>query len=742
LDNIPQKESKGEIILVNALTNHTYYRLWADFFNRLGYTVSLSGATSSNVKKSSSKISSADFCFPVKVALGHVIEVLRKRNRMTRIFFPYMIAEKAELKTAQSFFCPYVQSSASTIKSTLARNGIPADQLISPVVDFRQTERDTADALFNTLKNHLDVKKKDVLNAYKPALNNWRTFSSNLEQKGGEEFLKLVRTGMPVFIILGRPYNLHDRGLNLGIPEKIAALGYHVVPLDMLPLDTASLSDTNYHNIFWKYGQRIMAAARLASQYKNVFPIYFSNFNCGPDSFLLSFVEEELKSRPILILELDEHDSDGGYLTRIEAFIDVVHAYMKSDPAPPINKMPHIYTPHRNPNLNGTIWMPALHPSGYRLFASSFRAFGYDCREVDTEDQEALALGKKYLRGGECLPMALTLGNFFKHIRHSNPDGHHIIFMPTTEGPCRFGQYNLMERIIFHNLGMKNVDILSPSSINTYQGLPEPLRRQLMHAGTASDVLFKMLTKVRPYERTKGDADALFEDGLQQLSDALERKERPLKLIKKLASKFAAIPTFNERKPLVGIVGEIYVRTNSFANGDLIDTIEANGGEAWLAPAHEWFLYIAYMESFAAKKRNGNLLKRGESKVNNFYLFMVERNYYQAASAILHDRHEPHIKDVVQAGAKFIPEEFEGESILTVGRSTLFAQQGADMVVNVAPFGCMPGTLSSALLLEIKEKTKIPLLSLFYDGDLAVNHKIAALLKTITLEKQNQFKSA
>jgi predicted nucleotide-binding protein (sugar kinase/HSP70/actin superfamily) len=84
--------------------------------------------------------------------------------------------------------------------------------------------------------------------------------------------------------------------------------------------------------------------------------------------------------------------------------------------------------------------------------------------------------------------------------------------------------------------------------------------------------------------------------------------------------------------------------------------------------------------------------------------------------------------------------EFEGEAILTVGRSVLFAQMGADMVVNAAPFGCMPGTLSSSILLEIKEKFKIPFLSLFYDGDIDVNDKVASLLKTISINSKEKIR--
>jgi len=802
INNTIQGKVKGSIPLVHALTDYSYHPLWVGFFHRLGYRVSISGMTDNRVRNYSSEISSADFCFPVKVALGHTIQALNKSNP---IFLPYMIAEKKDLKTAHSFFCPYVESCASVVKSTLTRSGLAVERLISPVIDWRRPLREVAEELFQVLKSHLQVKRREVVQALKRAYRDWKHTIQLLEQKGNRVLEEVKNTGEPVFLLVGRPYNLYDRGLNLGIPEKIAAMGYRVIPIDMLSIDTASLAQGNYHNVFWKYGQRIMSVLQLAGQCDNIFPIYFSNFNCGPDSFLLSFAEEELRGKPLLILELDEHDSDGGYLTRIEAFIDVVQAYMKQQKGVSLManlgessrtnapfyqlehvagvgdqggkgignegetlrqgkgkgkgkefkrsrdglelqglrrerevKMPHVFTVGRKVKINGTVWIPPISQRGSRVYAASFRAFGFDCRRMEDEDQEALVLGKKYLRGGECLPMTLTLGNFLKHIRREDPRKRQILFMPTTEGPCRFGQYNLLERVVFHRLGYENVDILSPSSVNSYQGLPDGLRRQLAHATTASDVLYKMLTRVRPYERTRGDAEELFEKGLKQIEGVLERGERPLKVIRDIASRFAAVNISPEKKPLVGIVGEIYVRQNPFGNGNLIEIIEGSGGEAWLAPVHEWILYTAYLQSFAPNSKNLSLLKKGGSLVNHFYIFKTERNYYHAANEILHDRQEPHMKEVVAAGARYLPEAFEGEGILTIGRAVLFAQQGATMVVNAAPFGCMPGTLSSAILLEIKEKFSIPFLSLFYDGDIDVNDKVTALLKTIEIQDRKK----
>jgi predicted nucleotide-binding protein (sugar kinase/HSP70/actin superfamily) len=144
------------------------------------------------------------------------------------------------------------------------------------------------------------------------------------------------------------------------------------------------------------------------------------------------------------------------------------------------------------------------------------------------------------------------------------------------------------------------------------------------------------------------------------------------------------------------------------------------------------------MQSAFERNRTFNLVKRGEALMTNLYFHKTEQAYYNAAAEMLSDRHEPPIKNVVEAGAEYLPVDFVGEAILTIGRAIHFARQGVSMVVNTAPFGCMPGTLSSSILLEIKEKFDIPFVSLFYDGDINVNDKVASLLKILTIDEKGK----
>lgn len=708
-----------------ALTSHSYYPLWKKLFENLNLDVVLSSpVTTAKIKGTSSKYSSSDSCFPLKTSIGHTAELL---NKGIPAFMPAMIATEPVMETAISFFCPYEESAPSVIRSSLRRNGVKfLNKLIDPVIDFRLPIEKNAEYIYESMKNIIPLKKKDVVKAFKKAYEEFNDEILNRISTGEKYLKKKIEKKRPVFVLLGRPYNLYDKGINLGIPETVASMGYPVIPMDMLESEVKALEKSNYFNLFWNYGQKIIAAAKRIAKTDYVFPIYLTNFNCGPDSFILSYAEEEMKGKPMLILELDEHDSDGGYRTRIEAFIDVVESYLKNSMKTERLPIPDIFTAEKQVK-KGKVWIPPMHITGTSLFAAAFRGWGYDASPLPPETKHEYNLGKRYTRGQECLPMILTLGSIMNQAL-KDPETQHILFMPTSEGPCRFGQYNMLERIAFENSGIKNVDILSPSSVNSYQGLEEGLRRYLMHAIMSSDLIFKLLTKTRPYEKNRGETDDLFAKSIKKLEETLENRGNPKPVIKKITEDFYNIPKYSGKKPIVGVVGEIYARSNKYANGNVIDVIEKNGGEAWLSPMHEWVLYTAWLQKYMSKQKSFKLFEAGESLIKNLYLFRTESAYYKAASKVLADREEPEVEKVLTEGMKYVPPEFAGEAILTIGRTVMFAKESAKLVVNVSPFGCMHGTITDSIFHEVQNIYGMPILSQFYDGDIDINDKVADVL--------------
>lgn len=328
--------------------------------------------------------------------------------------------------------------------------------------------------------------------------------------------------------------------------------------------------------------------------------------------------------------------------------------------------------------------------------------------------------------------MVATIGAFVKKLRETDTKpGEAAYFMSMASGPCRFGQYALKDRMVLNELGYADIPILSPSTLDSYQGLPERLRRKVWKYVIASDILMKLRCKKLPYADNRALAVEAFEGAVGKLESVIESGGDFDAVFLACLERLGAIPESHDRRPLVGIVGEIYVRCNPFTNARVIEAVEHFGGEAWLSPLSEWFLYTAYLQKWRARQNLGGLVYRGLTNLRNRYMHGVEQRMYRLADRWMHDRHEPDIEEVLASGMELLPLNFEGESILTVGRALQFIKQGASMIVNCAPFGCMPGTITSALLQQVQQKSGVPVVSIFYDGQKNLNEILGVYLRQV-----------
>jgi predicted nucleotide-binding protein (sugar kinase/HSP70/actin superfamily) len=146
-------------------------------------------------------------------------------------------------------------------------------------------------------------------------------FNEAVSEAGAQALAKLRATGEPALVLVGRPYNLYDRSVNCDIPRKLRALyGVNVLPMDFLPVEEEDIQDVN-PNMYWNSGRRILAAARISRRYPNLHVVYISNFKCGPDSYIKSFLDDATR-KPSLVLQFDGHSNDAGFITRCEAYLD------------------------------------------------------------------------------------------------------------------------------------------------------------------------------------------------------------------------------------------------------------------------------------------------------------------------------------------------------------------------------------------------------------------------------------
>ncbi|MGH9681888.1 MAG: acyl-CoA dehydratase activase, partial [Candidatus Acidiferrales bacterium] len=248
--------------------------------------------------------------------------------------------------------------------------------------------------------------------------------------------------------------------------------------------------------------------------------------------------------------------------------------------------------------------MPSMQAASSRLIAAVFRSIGVDAEVFPSSDARTRELGARYSSGEECYPLKITLGDSLKVLEQpGNNESNTAFLMATGSGPCRFGQYAPYFQSIFRDLGYPHVTLVSPSFEKGYADYGEASTvfvRSAWRAVVCADILLKYLLRTRPYEQNPGSADAIYDESLTDLSHVLEARwgshaEQMNQLqagLLRARARFRSLPLHGDRdRPLIGVVGEIFCRLNTFSNEELVRRFEAAGAEIWLNDISEWVWY-------------------------------------------------------------------------------------------------------------------------------------------------------
>ena len=367
-----------------------------------------------------------------------------------------------------------------------------------------------------------------------------------------------------------------------------------------------------------------------------------------------------------------------------------------------------------------------------RLAAACFRAIGIDATVAPDSDEQTLELSGPYASGEECLPHRVTLGDFLKICRAPGFDPKKAaFFMPSAEGPCRFGQYAPYLRQVLKELGCGEALVVSPSSENAYDGVGEHAG-ELMHtiwmAIVVGEIVSRFLLKTRPYETHSGDADACFQESLKILAAVLEapgippaeRIRRLVAAVVQVRDRFRALPArYVKGRPLIGLVGEIFCRLHTFSNDDLARRVERLGGECWLSDVPEWVWYTNWSRERELVRTRGRLnttyLKQ---RIKTHVQHRYEQMLMEPVRADFRGYEEPHdIRQVLDASWKYLPADgVLGEMVLSVGRAIYLYGKGADGIIDISPFTCMNGIVSEAVYPAVSaEHDDIPIRVFYFD---------------------------
>jgi predicted nucleotide-binding protein (sugar kinase/HSP70/actin superfamily) len=357
--------------------------------------------------------------------------------------------------------------------------------------------------------------------------------------------------------------------------------------------------------------------------------------------------------------------------------------------------------------------------------AAAFRSCGQPSEVLPLADQHAMELGRRFTTGKECLPCIVTTGDMLKKLESNdcNPEKS-AFFMPGGSGPCRFGQYNCLHRQVLKEIGHPTIPVISPSQDKSFyedfkQFKKDPTR-MAWNGIAAIDVLAKAKLAIRPYEITPGETDSVYNDFMNRVCQSIENGESEKQmacLMKTAAAEFRRIKTDRSTtRPHICIVGEIYVRSHTVSNNFLIQRLEAMGAQCSLSSFAEWMYYTNF-----TRKRSS--LREGQFKTFafNWIKDRVQQNMERRLSSpfveFIPDMEEAPVEEALKLANPYIHDSFEGEAALSVGKMIEYAHHGADGLISVGPFTCMPTTIVTAVMKKLTTDLHgIPAITLTFDG--------------------------
>ncbi|UMZ72597.1 acyl-CoA dehydratase activase-related protein [Natranaerofaba carboxydovora] len=323
-----------------------------------------------------------------------------------------------------------------------------------------------------------------------------------------------------------------------------------------------------------------------------------------------------------------------------------------------------------------------------------FENLGHEVIVPPKNTKRTLELGTTYAPEFACFPLKVTLGNFIE----AAEKGADTIFMAGGGGPCRFGLYGHIQKEILNDLGY-DIDavIIDPPVVSISDMLSKIWKvkngSSIKNTKTALqkawakmhvlDYLDKKLSKTRPYEIISSKN----KDGCDNIKDQIVKmvdKEEDLNKIYQVKEEIdhridnLSLAPRPKNPVQVAIVGEIYMVLESFANFDIEKRLGEMGCEVKRS---------VYLSEWVSQ----NIHPLGRQK-------------YKQKKKKIEEKAKPYIKHFVG-----------GHGRESIGEAVIYAGEGYDGIIHVAPFTCMPETTAQSVFPIVSEDFNLPVLSMIFD---------------------------
>ncbi len=711
-----------------SFQTHTLYPLYSHFFSRLGFRVILSEkAEDEGIEREMTSL-----CYPGQLSLGLFQDLLNKNTDY--IFVPNIlemhVGEKEYQRMDFNTSCIFVSGEPYYLKQAFKDYDLEK-KLISPILNFANGF-DKEEENFIKIGRQLGINDEELIkHAYYDSAAVQNNFTEELFDIGSKLLKSLeADPGKFAIVLVGRPYNAFAELANKGIPRKFASRGIYVIPYDMLDFREEKIDD----DMYWEGGKKILKVSKMIKRHPQLFATYISNFSCAPDSMIITPFREIMDIKPSLTLELDGHTADAGINTRIEAALDIIENYRRIEMTVKgtdsggflqskveLGKDEGFFHGSEGETVplsdsRVKILIPSMGVLASKLFAAGMRSQGFNAEAVREPDPEVLKKGRAVATGKECLPLMIMTGSLLDYIENQwDGKGYVCFFIAQGAGNCRLGTYPAFMRNVIRRKKLKNTATLELMHEDGFAGLGPNFAARGIEMLIASDVLDDVRSGILAHAKDPEEGLRIFNEEFKKLLEVVENQyDRFYKALKIFASNiFNRVPAAKpiEEAKYIALVGEMYVRRDSFSHKRLNEVFAKKGFIVKDAYISEWIFYVDYLLKKGLYEPLVSLKNKYERLVRIVYMRYAEQRIKQILTKTGYYKFfRTKIDPLVKHGKHIVPLEFKGEPLLIVGTGLNDSVEKYCGIISIGPFGCMQTRFAESVTvpeMNIETKMKI-----------------------------------
>ncbi|HET6450124.1 MAG TPA: acyl-CoA dehydratase activase-related protein, partial [Spirochaetia bacterium] len=554
-------------------------------------------------------------------------------------------------------------------------------------------------------------------------------FRADVRRRGDAALREISRRHLRGVVLAGRPYHL-DPEISHGIADLAVSLGMAVVTEDSVahrgtirrPLRVVDQ---------WMYHTRLYAAAHAVTRCDDLELVQLTSFGCGLDAVTTDQVQEILEARGRIhtVIKIDEQSNLGAARIRLRSLQAAVRARARAEQpsarehaaadagaaggaaaGTDTTERPRFLKHMRR---DYTILAPQMSPLHFRLVEQAFRCSGYRLEVLPEVDRGAVNEGLTFVNNDACFPSILVVGQMMAALRSGRYDlSRTALLISQTGGGCRATNYIAFIRKALADAGLSHVPVISLNTLGLEKNPGFRLSLGLVARGLESlvygDLLMRMLYRVRPYEAVKGATQRLCDEWTRRCGLALARPGllRFARTIRGMVRDFDELPIWGERKPRVGVVGEILVKFHPTANNGIVDLIEAEGAEAVVPDLTDFLLYALFGAQFRFRRLAGSLRGFLLSRVS-IAVIELFRRAQKKALAVSRRFHPPSPIEKLAAGVEGIVQlgNVTGEGWFLTAEMTELIREGVQAIACIQPFACLPNHVTGkGMIRELRRR--------------------------------------